>query len=119
MSEEKKPSLKFKANIPEEVTLTFDEPLTGEGQYGTWYMYGCVHKGEEKVFFPSELLHKMIQLNKHGKDSKITILKNEGDDGRMFFTVDGKTISEIQEVSNQKAAVTPDPSEASSDNIPF
>ena len=61
----------------------------------------------------------MIQLNKHGKDSKITILKNEGDDGRMFFTVDGKTISEIQEVSNQKAAVTPDPSEASSDDIPF
>ena len=119
MSEEKKPSLKFKANIPEEVTLTFDEPLTGEGQYGTWYMYGCVHKGEEKVFFPSELLHKMIQLNKHGKDSKITILKNEGDDGRMFYTVDGKTISESQEVSNQKAAVTPDPSEASSDDIPF
>ena len=115
MSDDKKPSLKFKANLPEEVTLTFDDPLTGEGQYGQWYMYGCMHKGVEKVFFPSELLHKMIQLNGHGKDSKITILKNEGDDGRMFFTVDGKTISEIQEVANQKAAVAPNPSE----DIPF
>ena len=115
MSNEKKPSLKFKANLPEDVTLTFDEPLSGEGQYGTWYMYGCMHKGEEKVFFPSELLHKMIQLGGHGKDSKITILKNEGDDGRMFFTLDGKTINEMQEIANQAAAVAPDPN----DDIPF
>ena len=67
MSDDKKPALKFKANIPEKVKLTFDEPMTGEGQYGTWYMYGCIHKGEEKVFFPSELLCKMIQLSGHKK----------------------------------------------------
>ena len=115
MSDDKKPALKFKANIPEKVQLTFDEPMTGEGQYGTWYMYGCIHKGEEKVFFPSELLCKMIQLSGHKKDSRLTILKNEGDDGRMFFTVDGKGIQEIQELANQKTAVAPDPS----DEIPF
>ena len=115
MSDDKKPALKFKANIPEKVKLTFDEPMTGEGQYGTWYMYGCVHKGEEKVFFPSELLHKMIQLNGYGARSEFTVLKNEGDDGKMFFTVNGKSIQEIQELVNQKAAVAPDPSE----DIPF
>ena len=105
MSNDQKPRLKFKANLPEKVKLTFDDPMSGEGQYGKWYMYGCLHGGLEKVFFPSELLHKMIQLCKFGKDSEFTILKNEGDDGRMFFTIDGKTISELQEASNQDEKV--------------
>ena len=108
-------AMKFNPNLPTEVELSFDEPKTGEGQYGTWYMYGCIHKGEEKVFFPSELLCKMIQLSGHKKDSEFTILKNEGDDGRMFFTVDGKAIQELQELSNQKAAVAQD----SGEDIPF
>ena len=114
MSDEK-PRLKFKANIPEEVTLSFDEPKEGEGQYGKWYLYGCLHKGEEKVFFPSELLHKMIQLAGHKEGSKFTVLKNEADDGKMFFTIDGKTINEIQETSNQAKATAPNPGE----DIPF
>jgi|TARA_R110002020_G_scaffold188167_9_gene386844 hypothetical protein len=101
--EQQKPTLKFKANIPSEVELTFDEPKTGEGQYGTWYLYGCKHEGSEKVFFPSELLHKMIQLSGFKSGSKFTILKNEGDEGRMFFTVDGKKISEIQGSGNEAA----------------
>jgi len=115
MSNDKKPRLKFKANLPEKVKLTFDEPISGTGEYGTWYMYGCIHGGEEKVFFPSELLHKMIQLSKFGKDSEFEILKNEGEDGKMFFTVNGKTIDTVQSEANQATASAPDPSE----DIPF
>ena len=57
----------------------------------------------------------MIQLSGHREGSKFTVLKNEADDGKMFFTIDGKTISEIQERSNQEKATAPDPSE----DIPF
>ena len=112
---DQKPALKFKANIPEEVTLNFDEPKEGEGEYGKWYLYGCLHKGEERIFFPTELLHKMIQLSGFTEGSKFVILKNEADDGKMFFTVDGKTINEIQEASNQEKLTAPNTEE----DIPF
>ena len=100
--EERKPILKFKANIPAEVELTFDEPKTGEGQYGEWFMYGCKHEGEEKIFFPSKTLNAMIQALNFKKDSKFTVLKVEQDDGKMKFTVNGKDSDQVfKEVGNK------------------
>ena len=40
--EKKNKSLKFNPNIPNKVILAFDEPKTGEGEYGTWYLYGII-----------------------------------------------------------------------------
>ena len=100
----KKPQLKFKANIPAEVELTFDEPRTGEGEYGEWFMYGCKHDGEEKVFFPSKTLHTIIQMLSYKEGSKFTILKVEQDDGKMKFTVDGKDFDQVKkEIENNPA----------------
>ena len=105
---DQKTRLKFKANIEETVKLTFDEPRTGEGPYGEWFMYGCLHKGEEKVFFPSKTLHTMIQMCEFGDGSEFKVLKNEGDDGKMFFTLNGKTFDQLKENP-----------EASKEDIPF
>ena len=114
--EQQKPRLKFKANLPEDVELTFDEPKTGEGQYGEWFMYGCKHDGREKVFFPSKMLHTMIQMSGFKEGSKFTVLKNEGDDGKMFFTINGKTFGEIQEGKSSDADTKEDPLD---EDIPF
>ena len=114
--EDQKPKLMFKANIPTEVELTFDEPKSGEHkEYGTWYLYGCKHDGEEKVFFPSKTLHTLIQMLGFKEGSKFTILKEEQDDGKMKFTVDGKDFDQI------KKEVESPPSADKSDNaaIPF
>ena len=114
--EQQKPRLKFKANLPEDVELTFDKPKQGEGQYGEWFMYGCKHEGVEKVFFPSKMLHTMIQMLGLKEGSKFTILKNEGDDGKMFFTVNGKTYDQI---SQEKPSSPEEQSDVLDDDIPF
>ena len=81
--ENKKPILKFKVNIPAEVELTFDEPREGESEYGKWFMYGCKHEGEEKIFFPTKTLHKF------------TVLKAEQDNGKNKFMLNGKDCNQI------------------------
>ena len=52
-----KEKLKFKTNIPYNVTLNFDEPKTGEGEYGTWYLYGIQEtiNGENGFFATSSV----------------------------------------------------------------
>lgn len=113
--QDKKPVLKFKANIPVEVELTFDEPKTGESEYGEWFMYGCKEKDTEKIFFPSKTLHTMIQMLEFKSGSKFTVLKVEQDDGKMKFTVDGKDFDKV------KTEVESSPSVDKSNNadIPF
>ena len=93
--ENKKPILKFKVNIPAEVELTFDEPREGESEYGKWFMYGCKHEGEEKIFFPTKTLHTMIQLLNFRKGGKFTVLKAEQDDGKNKFMLNGKDCNQI------------------------
>ena len=101
--EERKPILKFKANVPAEVELTFDEPREGEGEYGQLFMYGCKHDGEEKIFFPSKTLNAMIQALNFKKDSKFTVLKVEQDDGKMKFTVNGKDSDQVFKEAGNKS----------------
>ena len=91
-----KEKLKFKTNIPYNVTLNFDEPKTGESKFGTYYLYGCTHEGEERVFFATEILHTIIQYLKKKKGSELTILKEERDDNKTYFSVDGQDIGSIK-----------------------
>ena len=101
---------------PRTFTLAFDEPKTGNNQYGTWYMYGCIHGGEEKVFFASGRLHQMIQLCGFSRGDSFTVLKKEDDDQQFpFFTINGKTFDTLQEAKNIETATAPNTDE----DIPF
>lgn len=76
-SNEKKPAIKFLTNKEYIVTLNFDEPKTGKGQYGTWYMYSCSYEGEDRIFFASPGLQAQIVEGKYGKGDTLKIMKEE------------------------------------------
>ena len=69
-------AMKFNPNLPTEVELSFDEPKTGEGQYGIWYLYGTKEniKGESG-FFATQILHEILQGMGVKTGSKLVIMK--------------------------------------------
>ena len=69
-------AMKFNPNLPTEVELSFDEPKTGDGQYGTWYLYGTKEniKGESG-FFATQILHEILQGMGVKTGSKLVITK--------------------------------------------
>ena len=69
-------AMKFNPNLPTEVELSFDEPKTGDGQYGTWYLYGTKEniKGESG-FFATQILHELLQGLGVKAGSKLVITK--------------------------------------------
>ena len=69
-------NIKFQPNVPVDVTLAFDQPKTGNGPHGTWYLYGTkpLITGETG-FFATELLHNKIQEAGLSEGDKITIIK--------------------------------------------
>ena len=92
-------AMKFNPNLPTEVELSFDEPKTGDGQYGTWYLYGTKEniKGESG-FFATQILHEILQAMGVKTGSKLIITKVVNDNKT---TWDVKKIGEdpIKEVS--------------------
>ena len=92
-------AMKFNPNLPTEVELSFDEPKTGDGQYGTWYLYGTKEniKGESG-FFATQILHAKLQEMGVKTGSKLIITKVVKDEKT---TWDIKKIGEdpIKEVS--------------------
>ena len=69
-------AMKFDPNMPVDVELSFDEPKTGDGQYGTWYLYGTKEniKGESG-FFATQILHELLQGLGVKAGSKLVITK--------------------------------------------
>lgn len=73
-------ALKFNPNLPNKVELAFDEPKTGEGQYGTWYLYGIKETiNGENGFFATKILHELLQGKglKAGAKLEITKIVND------------------------------------------
>ena len=103
MNQEKK-NVKFNPNLPTEVELTFDEPKTGEGQYGTWYLYGIKEtiKGESG-FFATQILHELLQGKGVKSGSKLVITK---------IVKDEKTTWDVQITGGGE------PKEVSIDDVP-
>ena len=78
---------KFDPNLPTEVELSFDQPKTGEGKYGTWYLYGIMPLiTGENGFFATDLLHKKLQELGAKSGDKLVITKVAKDD-KTFFDV--------------------------------
>ena len=102
-------AMKFNPNLPTEVELTFDEPKTGDGKYGTWYLYGTKEniKGESG-FFATQILHELLQGLGVKTGSKLVITKVVSDNKTTWDVknlgggqVEEKSITEvISDVSN-------------------
>ena len=103
MNKENK-AMKFNPNLPTEVELTFDEPKTGDGKYGTWYLYGTKEniKGESG-FFATEILHDKLQGMGVKTGSKLIITK---------VVKDEKTAWDIKMLSGDQ------PQEVSIEDVP-
>lgn len=73
-------TLKPKTNIPELVTFQYNEPQTGEGQYGTWYKYAIENRGVNKVLFPTKFLNDKLQTFQplQGKTLEIVLIEVGG-----------------------------------------
>ena len=105
---ENKP-MKFNPNMPVDVELSFDEPKTGEGQYGTWYLYGTKEniKGESG-FFATQILHEILQGMGVKTGSKLVIIKVVNDNKTTWDvkSIGGDVVEEqsITEVINKVAS---------------
>ena len=107
--EKKNKSLKFNPNIPNKVILAFDEPKTGEGEYGTWYLYGIKETiNGENGFFATKILHELLQGKGLKAGAKLEITKIVNDNKTTWDVknlgggqVEEKSITEvISDVSN-------------------
>ena len=110
-----KPTLKMKDLIPEReyvimsVSPAYDEPLSGESKYGTWYLYGVmIHeyntvdlktlKEEKKVFdSPEEVsyftnegatMKKKLDSTAPGTRFKVTMEENESNGKKYYIATD-------------------------------
>jgi hypothetical protein len=70
---EKRQTIKFLPNKPETVTFEFDQPRTGEGNYGPWNLYGV--EGNKSFFAPFGLNARLEALGQL-KGRTLTITKN-------------------------------------------
>lgn len=80
-------TLKPKTNLPELVTFQYNEPQTGEGQYGTWYKYAIENRGVNKVLFPTKFLNDKLQAFQPLQGKTLEIVLIEIDGGRKDWRV--------------------------------
>lgn len=78
---DKPETIKFELDKPVTITLGFDQPKTGEGEYGTWYLYGGKSDGRLVTFFSAEGLHEKLQGYKKGDTIIITKKAQQGEKG--------------------------------------
>jgi hypothetical protein len=76
--------LELEINKPVTLELLFDEPITGESQYGSYSMYAVSVNGSEYSFFAPDEVHS--ELIKLGKCDKATITKFAAQKGSKVVT---------------------------------
>lgn len=55
-----RPKVEIALNEEATLTLTRDKAHTGQSSWGTYYLYGVNHNGEDKSFFATEEVHQKI-----------------------------------------------------------
>lgn len=66
--------LEFGINTPTEITLLYDEPVTGTSQYGQYNLYAVESEGIEYSLFAPDTVHEQIKDLKKGQSAIITRL---------------------------------------------
>jgi hypothetical protein len=85
--EEIRETIKFELDKPVEITLSFEKPKEGEGEYGHYCLYGGKKGNKNISFFASEKLHEAIQEGGYKKGDTIIIIKKarQGEKGLLTF----------------------------------
>ncbi len=87
--------LPIKANVEIEVTLCFDTPIIGKGPHGEYRLYAVDFEGTEYGWFASEQAHEILRERRHGKGDKIRILKDEYEDGKYRYIINGESYDDV------------------------
>lgn len=66
--------LEFAINTPTEITLLYDEPVTGTSQYGVYNLYAVESNGLEFSLFAPDVVHEQIKNLSKGQSAIITKL---------------------------------------------
>lgn len=64
--------LELELNQPKEITLLYDEPVTGKSAYGTYNLYAVESEGREYSFFAPDEVHEKIKNLSKGDRAIIT-----------------------------------------------
>ena len=90
-----RPKLSLKANIVTDGQLVFDSPKVGNSEHGEYHLYCVKVDGTEYSWFASGQAHEIVQKLNLGKDSPIAILKDEYDDGKYHFLINGQSHDDL------------------------
>ena len=89
MSEKKyDPNLKMDVGNTYPIQLRFDEPKTGEGEYGTWYRYAVNYMNSAFVWFAPKKVHEVIQdlRLKKGDTFQVKVGAAKNSEGKLYQT---------------------------------
>ena len=90
--------LELPINQATELTLLYDEPISGKSQYGDYFMYAVAVGDEEYSYFAPAEVH--AELNKLGKGDKAIITKIAAQRGnKLVTTYEVKLIGAKVEIS--------------------
>jgi len=99
MAEDRPPKVEFVLDVPKRIKLRFDEPKTGDGQYGPWYLYGVEEDSAQKSLFLSEAAYYQVKaLNaKKGTVLEITQRAKKNDIGKLIQVLEISLATGTQE----------------------
>lgn len=66
--------LELEVNKPTEIELLYDEPISGESQYGIYNLYAVKVDESEYAFFPPKEVHESLKHLKAGDKAIVTKL---------------------------------------------
>lgn len=66
--------LELEVNKPTEIELLYDEPISGESQYGNYNLYAVKVDDSEYAFFPPKEVHDSLKNLKAGDKAIVTKL---------------------------------------------
>lgn len=69
--------LELEVNKPVKIELLYDEPITGENQYGNYSLYAVKVEGSEYAFFPNAEVHESLKQLKAGDKAVVTKLATQ------------------------------------------
>lgn len=68
---------------PTVIKLKYDNPKEIEGKYGTQYMYGVTHQGQDKVLYATTGLHRQIEATQSRQGDELSVIRTgEGKETR-------------------------------------
>lgn len=76
--------LELQLNKPTQIELLYDEPVTGESNYGKYYLYAVKSGNQEFSYFAPEEVHE--ELQNFSKGDKVVVTKSAVQNGKKVLT---------------------------------